>query len=173
MDNNPAKFFDNILKFLSSDYNRIFTIEEVVLEVYKKQIVENNNNNNNSNIGLDGIFADKYYESNVLNAVMFLNSQGFVAYNEINKTVLINTKGFVKIKTEGFAKEIQNKEVNLWLQRSTWFCSIIALGLSVYTIFFNSKNYDSSTNVSNRSDKYPTTKVVPQQKDKIEVKKLE
>lgn len=167
MDKNPANFFDKILTFLSSDYNRSFTIDEIVNDVYKEEIVQNSK----SSSGLKGLTADTHYKSNVINAIMFLKSQGLVAYDEQKETAFINTKGFIKIKTEGFVKEIRNKKVNLWLQRGTWVASIIALSLSVYTIFFNSKNSCSATNVSNSDCKHQTKDAVLLQKDTIQLKR--
>lgn len=132
MDRNPAKFFDGILNYLSTDYNKTFTIDEIIAKIYKKNI----KNNAKSSSGLDGLLADKYYKSNVINAVMFLHSQDLISYDEKDQTVFINTKGFVKIKTEGFVKEIRNKKVNLWLQRFSWFGAILAVSITVYVQFF-------------------------------------
>lgn len=164
MDNNPSKFFDNILSFLSSDYNRIFTIEEVKNHIYKKQI-----SNIAKSTTIDNIFSDEYFETNIVNAVMFLNREGLVAYNEKEKQVFINTKGFVKHKTENFTQEIKNKNINLWLQRSAWFCAVIALLISTYSIFFKSEN--SPTIVLDCNQKPSTTLLPEQTKSKLAVQK--
>lgn len=163
MYNNPSKFFDTILAFLASDYNRIFTIEEVKNYVYKKQIDKTNKLK-------DFILSsDEHFETNTINAVMFLNREGLVTYNGKEKQVFINTKGFVKHKTENFTQEIRNKTINLWLQRGTWLCSIVALFVSAYAI--SVKNSDSTTTVSSCSCKPLTTLFGQQQKAKIEVSK--
>ncbi|WP_431137405.1 hypothetical protein [Psychroserpens mesophilus] len=129
MDKNPSKYFDKILTFLSSDYNRTFTINEVVNHIYKKEI----KNNSKISSGLDGLIADSPYKSNIINAIMFLNSEGLVAYDKSEETVFINTKGFVKNKTEGFVSEIRNKKANLWLQRLAWLVAILTFIFFVFS----------------------------------------
>lgn len=140
MDKNPAKFFDKILSVLSTDYNKSFSIEEIISKVYEKELKQNGKK------GIEGFFNDIHYETNVINALMFLKSQGLVAFDEIEKISFINTSGFVKIKTEGFQNEIRNKNINLWLQRLTWFVAILTF---ILTLFIQCPKNIEPTNASN------------------------
>lgn len=53
------------------------------------------------------------------NAFYFLNQENLVAWND-NRNIIITYKGYIKIKTNGFEKEI-----NKWLQRIAWTIPII------------------------------------------------
>jgi hypothetical protein len=165
MDNNPSKFFDKILSFLASDYNKIFTIEEVKNFIYKKQIVKISKSKDFF------MFSDKNFETNTINAVMFLNREGLVAYNEKEKQVFINSKGFVKYKTENFTQEIRNKSINLWLQRGTWLCSILALFFSFYSAFLKSESFPTIVLDCNHTPSTTATPFQPNSKPQIKKEK--
>ena len=140
MDKNPAKFFDSILKLLCSEYNKSFTIDEIVKVVYKKELL-----NISKSKDLDSNFDDIHFKSNVTNAVMFLKQDGLVTYNSESKIVFINTKGFLSHRTETFTQQIDNKKFNLYLQRISWFCSFLALLVSLWVAFIKDTNSNSST----------------------------
>lgn len=164
MKNNPAKYFDEILKFLSSDYNRVFTFEEVARKLYPRDFKDMES--------VKSPFKDDHKKLlfiDLANALMFLNKEGLLYYDLENKTVITSTAGFIKINTEGFSKEIKNKTVNLWLQRGTWVCSIVALFISFYSLSI--KNSDESTNSANCNCVLLTNQFGHQQKAKIEVNK--
>ena len=138
MHNNPSKLLDGILKILADDFNSSKTINELTLKFFERELKKEEQFN------LSVVIPQ--YETITLNALLFLLNEGFVSTKD-NNSFLITTKGFIKLKTESFSKEIKNKTVNLLLQRATWFCSITALFISVYNAFLKSENY--SNTVSN------------------------
>ena len=140
MHKKPAKFFDSILKLLCSEYNKSFTIDEIVKVVYKKELLTISKSNK-----LDSLFDDVSFKSNVINAVMFLKQDGLIAYNSESEIVFINTKGFLSHKTETFTRQINNKTINLFLQRISWVCAVFALFVSLWVAFIKDTNSNPPT----------------------------
>ena len=116
MSDNPAKFFDEILKLLATDYNRFFSFEEIQENLFPEDFPSDDG----EGLVFEELILDNPNLSNIENALMFLNQQGLVGVNFETKQALINTAGFVKIKTQGFEEEIKEKDTNLKLQRWTW-----------------------------------------------------
>lgn len=144
MTNNPAKYFDQILYFLSTDYNRMFTFDDVLNELYKSNLKGKSK--------LDRFFGAeiKPEENNdFLNAIMFLYKEGLIWYDITTTSICIQTAGFIKIKTSGFEKDIKNAKYTMWF---SWFnnvftplIALVALILSLYVLFSRS-NINSNTN---------------------------
>lgn len=135
MDKNPAQFLDKILTFLSADYNKIFSIQDVINEVYKKELIKESKFDSVDTY----INGNNHFETSVINSIMFLNREGLVAYNSTQKTVFINTAGYIKINTIGFQKQINDAKLNLRLQRVFWIIvpisSLISLSILLYNFF--------------------------------------
>ncbi|WP_291103711.1 MULTISPECIES: hypothetical protein [unclassified Flavobacterium] len=123
MTNNPAKYFDDILTLLSSNYNKTFTFEEVAKHLYPMDFKDMD-----SGTSPFKDFHKHLLFSDLTNAFMFLNKEGLLSYNLDKELIIINTAGFVKIKTKGFVKEINDVKLNMVLQRIAWIATpILAL----------------------------------------------
>lgn len=131
MNKKPSKIFDKILKYLSNDFNSSKSVNEITNIVFSKEL------KNKDPFDLSILLTQ--YENDTLNSLLFLKNESLVDSND-NVNFYITTKGFIKINTENFTQEIQNKKVNVWLQRGAWFCSILALFFSVYASFFKNVN---------------------------------
>jgi hypothetical protein len=121
MVSNPAKFLDKILTILSSHFNNFFDVEYLGKVIYKYPKSEIKNGKIVFNMPL----TDEH-KINIINYLMFLNSEGLVTFDEKKEIAFINTKGFIKIKTESFVQEIRNKKINILLQRFAWVAAILA-----------------------------------------------
>src|SRR5690554_1271426 len=120
MNANPQKFFDAILKLLSSDFNKAWTVRTITDHLMSQEKTD----------AYSESIIRKQTETDVKNSLLFLSNDSLTSYNPCQEIAYITTKGFVKIKTEGFQKEIKNKRLNIRLQRGTWISSIIAVVLS-------------------------------------------
>lgn len=134
MNENPAKYFDTILSFLASDYNRIFSVQEITEYLYPKEWED---------LKKEKIFSGfpkQTLNVNIVNALIFLDNEKLVTYDNIVEQVFISTKGFIKIKTKGFEKEIKEAKLNQKLQIinqvMTPIIAVISLLLSLYTLLF-------------------------------------
>lgn len=126
MINNPAKFFDDILKFLSSNYNKTVTFKEIHQHLFPDDF------NYTDDDPLEELHFDNSNENIIRDALNFLYKEGLVAVNLESDLYLINTAGFVKIKTQGFEGEIREKRLNIILQRFTWI--VLPLAAIITTI---------------------------------------
>lgn len=115
MTENPAKLFDDILKLLAKDYNKIYTFEEIQRNIFPEDF-----NFSPDEPVFESLVLENPNAINIQDALMFLNKQGLVAVNFDVNECFINTAGFIKIKTQGFQDEIEEKQTNLRLQRWTW-----------------------------------------------------
>jgi len=103
MNEKPQKYFDDILKFLSRDYNRQYAVYEIVDHLMSQNKIKNHEKS----------MIREQTGTDVKNSLLFLSNDALVLYNPNFETVYITSKGFVKIKTEGFQKEIKNKRLNI------------------------------------------------------------
>lgn len=134
MTKNPARFFDEILIFLSTDYNRIFNFNEI----HEYLFPDDFKTKKFSEVDLKDTNA-----KNIKNALIFLNKQGLVAANRPKNQYFINTAGFLKIKTRGFEGQIKREKRNNILQRITWIVlplagliTALCAGFSLYYSYF-------------------------------------
>ena len=139
MTENPAKFFDDILKFLSSDYHRIFKLGEIHEHLYPEDFDYSDDLPDN----FSELVTENKNSENIKNALMFLNKQGLIAANFNTDEYVINTAGFVKIKTRGFEGEIKREKTNNMLQRATWivlpiagFITALCTAINLYLSYF-------------------------------------
>jgi len=101
MHDNPLKFFDKILETLIVfPYTKFDPKSKNIEELFSKLIVTMQQN-----------------PVTVLNALLFLNSEGLVALDPVTYESFINTKGFIKIKTKGFVKQYNEAKWNLIIER--------------------------------------------------------
>lgn len=147
MHENPFQFFDNILRELSKDYNKTFTVNELTDLVLPIKTFEN-------------ISEKEDNMSAVLNALMFLNNEGLVALDIEKGLTFINTKGFIKIKTKGFVAEFKEAKRTISIQRfnqiATPIIALLALIISIYNLFF--KEVPNTNRKINDTYKYENTK---------------
>lgn len=166
MNKNPQEFFDKILELLSSDFNKKWTVDLITSHLISEEKPD--------------IFSEpmirEQTKTDVKNSLLFLSSESLVLYNPYLETVCITTKGFVKIKSEGFQKEIKNKRLNTKLQRVTWISSIIAVVLStvsfittqcsangVYTTSSNCNHSDETISVPQKMAGQPKRKALAEE----------
>ncbi|WCM42943.1 hypothetical protein MG290_04495 [Flavobacterium sp. CBA20B-1] len=112
---------DKILNLLITDFTKQFSILEITETVLKERYIKHNEIEQQMVYSLN----TEYVES----LLKFLSNEGLV-YVNVNKLYCITAKGFVKFKTETFQQEIDNKRLNIILQRSAWICSIVAVVIS-------------------------------------------
>lgn len=152
MTDNPAKYFDAILKFLSTDYNRIFTFNEVLNELHKDK-----RDPNDKAAMIFDVEIEPSENLNFLNALMFLQKQGLVWYSLTETLICIETAGYIKIKTKGFNKEIKEAKKNLRYQRMSQIASptisLIALIISILSLIIkNVPDTDNNVNGTNNCE---------------------
>lgn len=156
MTDKPAKYFDDILKILASEYNRVFTYTEVLNQLYAHK----RRGQNAVEKFLD-VPIEPEENNNFLNSLAFLNKQGLIFRDELQSTVSIQTEGFIKIKTKGFEKEINDANWNQRFQRinqiATPIIALIALCLGLFNSFSKKDVPYSNTEVKN-AHKYENTK---------------
>lgn len=134
----PA-FLDLILSCFSNDFNAIKTVDEINNIIYKGSLDKELDKSNpatqeNLDVMVKHILTNKDY---VKFGLEFLHNENLINYNCEKETISITPKGFSKIKVEGFVKELSTKRTNLRLQRATWFCSICAIIISLYSILYD------------------------------------
>ena len=121
--------FDKILETLSNNYGKELTVLEIAKKVYPEYYFGKN------------IFPfevqnveDKHSED-IINSLNFLDSNGYINLNVPLQKASINTKGLIKIRTEGFQREYNRRFWNTILQRWTWIilpiAGLIAAGISI------------------------------------------
>lgn len=129
-------FLDSILTCFKDNINKTLTIDEIRDIIYSKDLNKDLNGKNpssNENLKLmTNYFFDK--KDYVKFGLEFLEKEFLVNYNIIEEKVSITPSGFSKITTDSFSNEISTKRTNLWLQRATWVCTILALFISVYSL---------------------------------------
>ena len=156
MTDNPAQFFDQILKYLSTDYNKIFTFQELSNNLPKSKVIDDNTIEALANISL---IAERD-KTNLINSLEFLNSEKLIKWSISQQKLIITSKGFIKIKTKGFEKEASEIE---WDRKYTIFNNVVtpliallAFILSICTLFF--KNYPYTNYKINNTNKQENTK---------------
>jgi len=128
----PAKYLDKVLSILADNFYIYLTIQQIQNILTPVEIL---GEAGEVNFGEDLLL-------DLRNAVAYLLSQNLVQINPgNNQEFTLTFEGFIKIKTKGFQQEINEKSLNLTLQRIAWtvpiIISIIAL---IIAIFKNSPN---------------------------------
>lgn len=145
MNQNPAKYFDKILRFLATDYNRVFTFNDILEELYKNKLR-----------GADkiqkflGTPIEHSENSDFLNAIRFLAEEGLIRYDVSQFTISIQTAGFIKIKTKGFEKEIRDTKYSM---RLSWFNNLVTPIIAFVSLIISSYLLLSGTNPNTNSYK--------------------
>jgi len=134
MNENPFQFFDKILNILSESYYSTYSLEELTIIVYSAK---------DKDIATK-IIQQKKNEDDVMNALIFLNNEGLVALDKVNNRTIINTKGLIKIRTQGFEDEFlgnkKSRKIQFFNQIATPIIATIALLVGIinliYILFF-------------------------------------
>lgn len=145
---NFPKFLDRILLAFSNDYNKEKSLDELIQIVFKSQIANGydlKKPDKNLKTITDELFT---YPEYLEYALDFLNQENLINYNKSarsdEKSITITSKGFFKIKTEGFAKKIKNDKFNIRLQRAVWFSALLTVGITIYTQLIKTKTVCNS-----------------------------
>ena len=120
MDDFSFSLLDDILKILADSYSKELTHLEIAKKLYPKYYTHNGSYPTR----VDTI--ENEHNTIIEQSLLFLNSQGFLKYNSINKKASINVKGLIKIKTDSFVKQYKREKMNITLQRWTWIILPIA-----------------------------------------------
>ena len=152
MNNNPAKYLDQILKIVSKQFGKQFSLQEIQNDLTPMEIFGEK--------GTVIFSADLLVDSQ--HAIDYLERQNLVIYDNINGKVSLTFEGYMKIRTKGFAADVSEKKINLWLQRIAWtiplIISAIALWFSLSKESTIMKNEDCRINkniIIPRSPKFP------------------
>lgn len=143
MNKDFAKSLDSILKAFTLDFNKEKSIDELVNILFEKEIKTKPDNKNYSATVFGKMFDFKDYTKYCLN---FLKDENLIDYSEEKELVKIKSKGFLKIRTEGFYQKIKNDKRNLWLQRSVWISIIITLFLNIFIQIIKPSFFNENSN---------------------------
>lgn len=128
----PNKYLDDILKFLSQEFGRLYTIQQI--------------QNHLTPIEMFGEKGDVNFSRDLLidlrTAITFLNSKGYIEYDNLDDAAKLTFEGYYKLKTNSFTKELRDKSINQTLQRIAW---IIPIGISLVALYFSIKSYNTKT----------------------------
>ncbi len=146
---NFPTFLDTILYAFTKDYNVPKSLDELTEIVFKKEISKGYNiNNPDENLKrlTNEIFNyPKYLEY----ALDFLNQEGLVYFDKTKrnneKSIIITSKGFFKIRTQGFAEKIKTDKYNLRLQRTVWYSALATLVITIYVQFIKPNNLSNDS----------------------------
>lgn len=140
---NFPKFLDKILSAFSEDYNIPKSLDELTQIVFKSQIDKGydlDKPDENLKTLTNELFT---YPEYLKYALDFLSQENLINYNKSarndEKSITITSKGFFKIKTEGFEKKIKNDKINIRLQRAVWFSALLTVGITIYTQLIKTK----------------------------------
>lgn len=137
-------FLDAILQSFVNDYNQIKSVDSLKSIVFKKEHSKKYNKKP-SNANLDRLAKEVIHDSNYLiYALNFLQQEELIVYDNSKynnvDSITITSKGYFKIKTEGFSRKIKNDRINVYLQRSVWLSALFSVILSFCTYFIRTKN---------------------------------
>ncbi len=164
---NYLKFLDSILRCFSDDYNNSKSVDDLKQFVFKN-VLSKGYDINKPDKNLKRITEEVFTYTDYLKyGIEFLKQEGLITYDDTKrdseKSVRITSKGFNKIKTEGFYKKSKNDKINVWLQRSVWFSALATLCITLYTQFIRTKSdcicntlYKTSTDCNHNIQSYPT-----------------
>ena len=134
-DNFP-KYLDDILLSFSNDLDQTKSINELTKIVFKKEVSKKYDLNKpieNSRMLGNEVHT---YPSYLRYALDFLHQEGYVVFDYTKradeKSVYVTTKGFYKIRTEGFAKKIKNDRRKTCLQIAVWITALITFCITLY-----------------------------------------
>jgi hypothetical protein len=126
------KLFDNILKTLSNNYGKELSVLEIAKNIYPNYYF------GKQEFPFEITNVDNQHSKDIINSLNFLDTNGYVNLNVSLQKVSINTKGLIKIRTEGFQKEYNRIICNNILQRWTWIilplAGLITAGVSIARI---------------------------------------
>lgn len=123
MTEKPTTYLDKILSYLSTDFNKSFTVQEIQNYLTPMNIF---GDNGPVTFGQDSLL-------DLHNALYYLREQQLVVWNN-SDDIKITYKGLIKIKTNSFEREIMDTEINKWLQRAAWILPII---ISITALFIS------------------------------------
>ena len=142
---NYPRFLDSILKCFTEDYKESKTIDQIKKIVFKDEISKGydlDTPDENVDRLSDEVFT---YTEYLIFALSFLHNDNLVVFDEKNNSVTITTKGFFKIKTEGFEKKISNDRINLNLQRAVWVSILLTFSITIYNSFKKTSSCSCTT----------------------------
>lgn len=123
--------FDNILKTLSKNYGKELSVLEIAKNIYPNYYF------GKQKFPFEISNVDDQHSIDIINSLNFLDSKGYVNLNIPQQMTSINTKGLMKIKTEGFQKEYKRRFWNTILQRWTWVILPLAGIITAICAVFN------------------------------------
>lgn len=126
----PAHYLDSILKLLASDFNKKFNIVDIQVKLNPIRIFKGDTSETYQT------YHSPEELSPLNHALNYLCEEGLI--HKIGYEYSISFKGYIKIKTKGFAKELLEKSTNTVLQRSAWIIPIIISSISLF-IFLTTK----------------------------------
>jgi hypothetical protein len=134
--NNFPKYLDDILLSFSNDLNRYKSVRQLTGIVFKKEVSKKYDLSKpieNSTMLGNELFT---YPSYIRYALEFLHREDYVIFDNTKRddeeSVIITSKGFYKIKTEGFAKKIRNDKRKSHLQFAVWITALITFCITLY-----------------------------------------
>src|SRR6187402_716427 len=105
---NYPRFLDSILLALIDNYQNSKTLDELKNIVFKDELSKGyklDTPNENIKRLSDEVFT---YTEYLKFAISFLHNDGLLIYDESKEIIKITSKGFLKIKPEGFSDKIKN-----------------------------------------------------------------
>ena len=124
MNKKPEKYLDKILYILAENFGKNFTVTDLM------NIIDSKKNNGRK---IDMYFPEQLIE--IKTALTFLASENLIRYKSENiGEVTLLYGGYLKIRTNSFAKEINDKSLNKTLQRVAWIVPII---ISLAALWFS------------------------------------
>lgn len=123
------QLFDKILNSLSENYEKELPIIDIAKVIYPNYYF------GKKDFPFEIQNVNDRHSNDIINSLNFLDSKGYVNLNIPQRKASINTKGLMKIKTEGFHKEYKRRFWNTILQRFTWIilplAGLITAGIAI------------------------------------------
>ena len=148
---NYPKFLDSILKAFSEDYNKELSLNDLKSVVFKNYL------NKGYSLGdldknLEILVKETFtYSDYLIYGLNFLEKEELIIYDKSKtdrtKSINITSKGFNKIKTEGFEEKILNDKKVIKLQKDTLitakFSLIVSVIALIITTYFSIKTNET------------------------------
>lgn len=140
MNKKPAKYLDKILTVLAENFDSTFTVNELMNKVEPQNLFGEQVDN--------VIFAPNLLVE-LRTALTFLESKNLIHYNPLDAgEVRISYEGYLKIRSNSFTQEINEKSINISLQRLAWVLPIIiSFAALLVSIYKNSPNENSNEKI--------------------------
>ncbi len=122
----PAAYLDSIMKVLSEDFNKLYTLQQIQNKIQEVSFFGD---------ARDIIFAEDDL-SDLKKALKYLGNSNLVEYVPSDGTAKLTYEGYIKIKTNSFSKEISRESIHYLFQRLGWivttFIALLALAVALF-----------------------------------------